>query len=71
MGIKIASEKKQRLLSKELIPTEIKAEVAPFTYGLKRGGEEVKPSPMVYIPYLPDKVFELLEQLARLDKSLE
>lgn len=54
------------------MPTEIKAEVAPFTFGLKRGGEEVKPAAMAYIPYLPDKVFELLEQLARLEsESLE
>ena len=63
----MASEKKQRVLSKQLISTEIAAEIAPFTHDLKKrgGGEEVRPSAMAYIPYLPDKVFELLEQHAR------
>ncbi len=37
----MASEKKQRVLSKQLITTEIAA-----------GGEEVKPSAMAYVPYL-------------------
>ena len=64
-GIKIASEKKQRLLSKELVTTEITAEMAPFTHALKSGGEEVRPDAMAYVPYLPEKVFELLEQHAR------
>lgn len=64
-GVKVASEKKQRLLSKELIPTQIVGEIAPFTKALKGGGEELRSSAMVYIPHLPDKIFELLEQHAR------
>lgn len=61
-GVKIASEKKQRLLSQQLITTEIVAEIAPFTRSLKDGGEEVKNDAMAYTPSLPDKIFELLEQ---------
>lgn len=64
-GIKIASEKDQRLLSKELITTEIVAECAPFTHSLSNGGKEVKSDALAYTPYLPDKIFELLEQNAR------
>lgn len=65
MGVKIESEKKQRVLSKDLVSTETRAEAAPFTFSLKRGGLEVKATPMAYIPYLPAKVFELLDQHAR------
>lgn len=66
-GIQIASEKKQRALSKELITTTIVSEIAPFTHALKKGGEEVRPSAMAYIPTLSEKVFELLEQYSRLE----
>ena len=66
-GVRIASEKKQRLLSKELVSTDIIAEAAPFTFALKRGGEEVRASAMAYVPSLPDKVIELLEQHARFE----
>ena len=61
----MASEKKQRLLSKELISVEVVAEAAPFTFSLKGGGEEVKASGIAYISYLADKIFELLDQHSR------
>ena len=57
-----------RLLSKEIITTEIRAELAPFTSALKGGGEEVKASAMAYVPNLQDKVFDLLEECARFAK---
>ena len=60
-GVHIASEKKQRLLSKELVTTDILAEATPFTFPLKRGGEEVRASAMAHIPSLLNKVLELLE----------
>lgn len=63
--MKIASEKQQRILSRELISVDIATEVAPFTFKLKQGGEGVKPNAMAYLPYLPDKIFELLEQHSR------
>ncbi len=61
-GVRIASENKLRALSKELITTEVVAEIAPFTHSLKGGGKEVKPCAITYIKYLPDKIFELLDQ---------
>ncbi len=63
-GVKVASEKDQRALSKELVKTEIVAEIAPFTHTIKSGGEEVKPAAMAYVPHLPSKIFELLDQLS-------
>ena len=33
----LTSEKKQRLLSKELVSTDIRAKAAPFTFALKKG----------------------------------
>ena len=59
----MASEKKQRCLSKDLITTRITAEVTSFTHALKRGGEELKPDAVAYIPSLPDKVW--ISKLAR------
>ena len=61
-GIKVASEKEQRRLSKDHITTGITTEIAPITHALK---EEVKPDAIAYIPFLPDKVFEILDQQAR------
>ena len=63
----MASEKKQRELSNELITTEIAAELAPFTHkGPGHGsGEVVKPCAMAYVPNLTTKITELLEQLDR------
>jgi len=61
----IASEEKQRRLSVELATTEVMAEAAPFSFSMKNGGEEVRPSPHAYIPHLAAKVMELLDQNAR------
>lgn len=61
----MASEKQQRLLSKQLLTTETTGETAPFTHSLKNGGEEVRKGAMAYVPCLWDKVEELLEQRAR------
>lgn len=55
-GIRIGSEKQQRRLSKEIVSVEIQAETAPFTFSLKRGGEEVRASAIAYLPCLKDKV---------------
>ena len=68
-GIKVTSEKKQRLLSKRLITTEVIGEVAPFTHSIKGGGEEIRKSAMAYIPNLGDKIIELLEQHHRYIKK--
>ena len=65
-GVHIASEKRQRVISKESVTTDILAEAAPFTFPLKRGGEKVRASAMARIPSLLNKVLELLEQFAKM-----
>ena len=64
--VEAARAKKQSLLSNELVTTDIPAEAAPFTFPLKRSGEEMRVSAMTHIPSLLNKVLELLEQYARL-----
>ena len=59
-----------RSLSKEIITTEISAEIAPFTHALKGGGEEIKASAIAYIPCVADKVMELLDQYFRCEQML-
>lgn len=61
----MASEKRQRVLSKQLVTTEIVGEIAPFTHALKGGGEEIKSSATAYVPLLREKISELLDQYAR------
>ncbi len=65
-GISIASERKTRALAKTRVTTQVVVEAVPFTFSLKRGGEEVRAAPLVYIPHLEDKIWELLDQNKRL-----
>ncbi len=64
-GISIASERRTRTLAKERVTTEVVAEAVPFTFSLKRGGEEIRAAPLVYVPSLAEKVWELLDQNQR------
>ncbi len=64
-GIVIPSEKKQRLLSHELLGDNLEAEAAPFSFPLKHGGEDIRPAPLVYVTDLAAKVLQLLEQNER------
>ena len=60
--MKVASEPKLRKRSKEIITTNLQAEVVPFTFSLKSGGEEIRAAPLVYVPELKEKIFQLLEK---------
>jgi len=48
-----------------LVTTEIVAEAAPFSFALKRGGEEIWLAPVAYISHIEVKVMELLDQRNR------
>ena len=48
--------------AKELIGDNICAEMVPFSFNHKDGGEEIRPAPMAYIPNLWEKIEDLLEQ---------
>ena len=61
-GVSIAAEKKMRQEAADLIGDDIKAEMVPFSFTHKDGGDLVKPAPMAYIPDIWQKVQDLLDQ---------
>ena len=61
-GVSITPEGKIRNEAKELIGDNMNAELVPFPFTHKDGGEEIKPSPMAYVPNLWEKIQCLLEQ---------
>ena len=58
----IASERKLRKYSEEVVTTNLHAEGVPFTFSLKSGGEEIRAAPLVVIPDLKQKIFQLLDK---------
>ena len=64
-GITIPSEKRKRKMSQELLLDNLQSESAPFSFALKHGGEDLRPSPLVYMPDLVAFVLHLLDQNAR------
>ena len=61
-GVSIASERNQRALSKELVGSNLASEAAFFSFPMVSCGEELRPAPLVYVPDLSGKIFQLLEQ---------
>ena len=61
-GVGIASEKKMRAEATELVGDNLSAELAPFSFPHKDGGEIIQTAPYAYIPNLWDKVKDLLDQ---------
>ena len=61
-GISIAPEGKMRSEANELVGDNICAEMVPFSFSHKDGGEEIKPAAMAYIPNLWERIKDLLEQ---------
>ena len=51
-----------RNASQLLVSTEILCEAVPFSFPMKRGGEELRPAPLAYVSHIVTKVQELLEQ---------
>ena len=61
-GIGIASEKIMRVEASELVGENLGAELTPFTFTHKDGGEVIENAPMAYIPNLWEKIKSLLDQ---------
>lgn len=61
-GIGIASERKMRIQANELVGDNLSAELVPFSFPHKDGGEIIKDVPYAYIPCLWRKVNDLLDQ---------
>ena len=64
-GVSIASERQMRDEAKELIGDHLVGEGAPFSFTVKEGGEEIRPSPYVYVTSLWEKVKSMLDQNER------
>ena len=60
-GIKLASERRVRRLSQELLGDNLAAMEVPLSQP-QRFGVDLKVSPLVYVPDLAEKIFQLLEQ---------
>ena len=54
-----------RQISCLIVGDNLKGEIAPFSFPLPSGGEEVKGSPLVYILHLVDMVVHLLDENER------
>ena len=61
-GVSIASEKSKRKEACALIGDNLKAELAPFSFKHKDGGEVIKQAAIAYIPDLWQKICDLLDQ---------
>lgn len=51
-----------RALAQELVGPNLSSEMVAFTFPYTGGGEEVRKAAMAYIPDLPAKVKQLLDQ---------
>ena len=47
--------------SSKIVGDNLKGEIAVFSFTISFGGEEIKGAPLVIIPYLVDKVVQLLD----------
>ena len=59
----IASERRLRKRSKEVVTDNLQAEGVPFTFSLKSGGEEIRAAPLAFIPDLKAKIFQMLDKI--------
>ena len=60
-GICLAGEERMCHISSQIVGDNLKGEIAPFSFPIPSGGEEIKGAPLVYVPQLVDKVVQLLE----------
>ena len=59
-----------RHISSHIVGDNLKGEIAPFSFPLLSGGEEIKGAPLVYIPHLVEKVVQLLDGNERCNSVL-
>ena len=70
-GISFGSERKHRALCRELIRDNLEVELAPFSFKLADGGEEIRGAAHAYIhPASLAKITQLLEQNEMYDKPI-
>eukprot|EP00731_Ephydatia_muelleri_P014464 Em0008g184a len=67
-GISLAGEDRMTDISKQIVGDNLKGELAPFSFMLPSGGEEIKGAPLIYNPELVAKVVHLLEENERTER---
>ena len=50
-------------ISSHIVGDKRKGKVAPFTFPLPSGGDEIKGAPLFYVPHLVDKVVHFLNEM--------
>ncbi|KAL5473937.1 hypothetical protein EMCRGX_G028506 [Ephydatia muelleri] len=61
-GVSLASEVSMRKITDEMIGDNLEGEVAPFSFKMPTGGEEIRGAPLVYVPNLIQKIIQTLEE---------
>ena len=64
-GVSLACDKNMRKLSNEITGNSLIGEIAPFSFPLASGREELKEAALVYIPDLVTKVTQMLDDNER------
>mgnify|MGYP003457212194 CR=1 FL=1 len=59
----MASEKRQRLVAKEVVGDNLEAEMAPFCYSQPCSEDVIRVAAYAYAPNLIQKVTELLDEM--------
>ena len=54
-----------RKITDEMIGDNLEGEVAPFSFQMPTGGEEIRGAPLVYVPNLIQKIIQTLEEQNR------
>ena len=63
-GVRLASESKMRALSNDMVGDNLAGEEVPLSQPLRLGVDLIL-APLVYVPNLVAKIFQLLDQNAR------
>ncbi|KAL5469048.1 hypothetical protein EMCRGX_G030239 [Ephydatia muelleri] len=64
-GVQLASEKKLRLIAKEMIGENLEAEIAPFCFSRTSCEDEIRAAAYAYTPSLIQKVTNLIDENER------
>ena len=60
-GVSISCEEKMRQIARGLLGENLQGEVAPLSFRLSSGGEEIRGAPLVFMPDLNQKVIQMLD----------
>ncbi|KAL5517069.1 hypothetical protein EMCRGX_G002537 [Ephydatia muelleri] len=60
-GVSISCEEKMRQIARGLLGENLQGEVAPLSFCLSSGGEEIRGAPLVFMPDLNQKVIQMLD----------